>query len=490
MALDPNIPLQSRGIALKTYGESLGQAQQQRANALTLQAAELQAESAERALQEEQQLRGLFGSGQPIEERAVFGIVGPKRGADIMKGLASLREQEVKTARELYAHIGSVLGGIKATPEGLQPEAYATARAEFIRKGWIKPEEVPEQFDPAFLVRAQQQAMTAEQQAQDADRVADNERADKEYNDKRPGVLAGNEKAASEALDAQLVTEGRLLGAATNNAEWKAALAQLPPERAKLYPVLFSKGIQAQVNRAARTAEERIQQAIQQQNANSQSASAGEQARHNRVMESRQSEPLEAIVGPDGQPVYVPRSQAVGKTPATNRERPSEAERKAAGFYGQMRDALTTIDQLEGKITENELQLLTSLPHEGVMGRINRNELSENAKRYYRALMQFTEARLRPVSGAAIAASEYETDRMTYFKQYGETPNLAEDRKRARSGALSNLRANAGVLAPKDDAPDVPQGVAQLLQGKPDGTYRMNDGSAWIVEGGKARKGQ
>ena len=70
--------------------------------------------------------------------------------------------------------------------------------------------------------------------------------------------------------------------------------------------------------------------------------------------------------------------------------------------------------------------------------------MSENAKRYIQAFNQFTEARLRPVSGAAIANSEYERDRATYGKRYSETPELAAQRQSARAQALEALRVMAG----------------------------------------------
>lgn len=133
---------------------------------------------------------------------------------------------------------------------------------------------------------------------------------------------------------------------------------------------------------------------------------------------------------------------------------PTEGERKAAGFYGQMDAAIKLMDSLEGSLSESELYQIQSLPQEGLIGAINRGRLSENAKRYVRALEQFTESRLRPVSGAAIADTEYERDRRTYARQYDETPTLAADRKAARRQALSALRSMAGRAAPGEASPD------------------------------------
>ena len=159
------------------------------------------------------------------------------------------------------------------------------------------------------------------------------------------------------------------------------------------------------------------------------------------------NEPVVAIIGPDGKtPVYVLRSQAVGKTPApsTTARETSEDERKSAGFYTQMQSAIKTMEEVESKLTENELYQIQSLPQEDLVGRLNRNQLSENAKRYLRAFEQFTEARLRPVSGAAISDSEFARDRRTYARQYAETPTLAEERRNARRQSLGTLKTRAG----------------------------------------------
>lgn len=139
--------------------------------------------------------------------------------------------------------------------------------------------------------------------------------------------------------------------------------------------------------------------------------------------------------------------------PSTGSVRPpTEGERKAAGFHSQMDQALTTINTLEKDLTERDLYQIQSLPQEGLMGAVNRGLMSETAKRYIQAFNQFTEARLRPVSGAAIANSEYERDRATYAKQYGETTGVADQRKEARRRALDSLRVMAGSAL--EEGPD------------------------------------
>jgi hypothetical protein len=142
---------------------------------------------------------------------------------------------------------------------------------------------------------------------------------------------------------------------------------------------------------------------------------------------------------PDGTPVTNPKP-----APSTTARETSEDERKTSGFYTQMKQAIGILDELEDKLTEKELYQIQTLPQEQLMGMVNRNLLSEHAKRYLRAFEQFTEARLRPVSGAAITDTEYQRDRRTYAKQYGETPQLSRDRRAARESSLDSLKVRAG----------------------------------------------
>lgn len=139
--------------------------------------------------------------------------------------------------------------------------------------------------------------------------------------------------------------------------------------------------------------------------------------------------------------------------PKAGAERPDSAEeRKAAGFYGQMTQAVKTLDELESQLSERDLYQIQTLPQEELIGAMNRGQMSEPAKRYLQAFEQFTEARLRPVSGAAINDSEYARDRRTYARQYGETPALAAQRKASRQQAIAALRSMGGK-AIKDDTP-------------------------------------
>ena len=144
-----------------------------------------------------------------------------------------------------------------------------------------------------------------------------------------------------------------------------------------------------------------------------------------------------------GQPVTAPRPN-------------TEEEKKSVGFATQMAQAITILDELEAQLSADDLYRIQTLPQEKLIGWANRSSTSEAAKRYLRAFEQFTESRLRSVSGAAISDSEFARDRRTYAKQYGETDKLAADRKAARMSALDALQSRSGSLASTVKAPGAP----------------------------------
>jgi hypothetical protein len=132
----------------------------------------MQLEEQERTVREDKALRELFAKGQPKPEE-VYQVVGPKRGADILKGFSALSEQNVKTDTAKMQKIADLTAGVLAWPEAGQAQAYALARQHLISGGFgIKPEDIPEQFDPAFVRQKQQEALTVKERLDAAAREA------------------------------------------------------------------------------------------------------------------------------------------------------------------------------------------------------------------------------------------------------------------------------------------------------------------------------
>jgi hypothetical protein len=82
--------------------------------------------------------------------------------------------------------------------------------------------------------------------------------------------------------------------------------------------------------------------------------------------DSPSAEPLTAIMGPDGNPVLVPRSQAVGKRPASTRE---QGRSVTSGDAGRIADLDTSLDDLNklsgavGKATGTAAKIGAAVPN-------------------------------------------------------------------------------------------------------------------------------
>lgn len=120
--------------------------------------------AANKAAFEEDTLTKLFSSGQPIDPKAVYSIVGPTRGADILKGLSALQEQNIKTDTALKSHIGALVGGVDAMPIGMRPAAYIHVRDSLIQRGLAKPDDLPDQYLPEYVAGVKKWALTAKEQ--------------------------------------------------------------------------------------------------------------------------------------------------------------------------------------------------------------------------------------------------------------------------------------------------------------------------------------
>lgn len=67
----------------------------------------------------------------------------------------------------------------------------------------------------------------------------------------------------------------------------------------------------------------------------------------------RADEPLMAVIGENGEPVYVPRSQAIGKAPASTREQGRQVTSGDAGDIAEFNTALDDLATLRGELEGN-----------------------------------------------------------------------------------------------------------------------------------------
>ena len=116
---------------------------------------------------------------------------------------------------------------------------------------------------------------------------------------------------------------------------------------------------------------------------------------------------------------------------------PTEGEKNSLSFFNRMKEAINNLEKVEQTIAQGgfgaqvRLKLPTWLQ-------------TEEEKLYSQAARQFTEARLRKESGAAIPDSEFENDRITYFPQIGDSPSTLAQKRQARETTMIGLRQAAG----------------------------------------------
>lgn len=173
------------------------------------------------------------------------------------------------------------------------------------------------------------------------------------------------------------------------------------------------------------------------------------------------------VSGPNG-PMQVPAGAAVDLAKADVKP-PTEGERNASGFAARAIDAERTVREFEdvnsgfGAATGIGVNMVRNFPLLGSESAANLISGSDR-QRFQQAQRQFTEARLRKESGAAIPTAEYTNDAVTYFPQPGDSTETIARKREARKQVIESLRVSAGRSAPKFDldasAPTTAPGAA------------------------------
>lgn len=149
------------------------------------------------------------------------------------------------------------------------------------------------------------------------------------------------------------------------------------------------------------------------------------------------------VEGPNGKPIYVRESDAVGMPAAQAPRAVTGKERSDLGFYLRAKDSTDTLlsTGLEDRVAKAGIgkQAALKLPNllQGALGQ-------KDAQAYVQAQRAFTEARLRKESGAAIPTHEYENDARTYFAQPGDPPELIDQKRQKRQKVLDSLAFASG----------------------------------------------
>lgn len=117
---------------------------------------------------------------------------------------------------------------------------------------------------------------------------------------------------------------------------------------------------------------------------------------------------------------------------------PTEGESSSYVFFERMKNAVTNINSLEAEVaklgTVGQLQLKYA---PDIL-------ISPVLQQYPQAQREFTEARLRKDSGAAIPPEEFENDKQTYFPQPGNAGAVLKQKATSRQVALDAVRSASG----------------------------------------------
>lgn len=399
---------------------------------------------------------------------------GTKRRAD-MKAESDQAKVKLENHKAQMQLIGNAAGGILSLPPEQQPAAYMATRARLIQQGIGDEASIPAEFDPQIVAQFRTQAIDAEKQVDQAQKDLDYQLRLDQFED-----TVAREKPAT--LQKWLTTAGQLIGAAQDDEQLAAAKAALEQQEAPAEVMALFAGLTAaQATEVGMTPDQRT--------------SAAGQAEQRRLTQRGQD--MQAETARAGQAITV-RGQNMNDTRARelnaitrDQKPPSEGERAAFGYYTRALDAHQALEGMEEKMASK------NLAGQAAYSFLPNAMQSEENQLYKQAQRQFTEARLRKDSGAAIAASEYANDEKTYFPQPGDTPAVLQRKRQARSMVLRSLKDQAG-RAYREDVPGsgaaagaTPDAAAAAAAPKapakfeaiavsPDGKRIGWNGSAWV----------
>lgn len=319
------------------------------------------------------------------------------------------------------------------------------------------PQTLGMQYDPYAELIAAQEAKLAKPQApayspeEQAQRVAQNQR---EYElgmlgqlsgDQALGGVGGHVLKQAMAMRSPRVTEkgtaDQLRGTFTYSPEYLREQDQNQLARFQQ----ASAGAQQQKILAANAAAERADLARQR---------AEDQRALHAAIASNRTEPLVAVIGPDGAPVYLPRSQANGMRPAPTGGggAAGEDERKAAGWFDQaslafatMKDAMTKEPQAASPgYLEMGAKAVPKLGED-----LSYMAQSPQRQRFTTAASSFSEAVLRAATGAGVTRDEAMQKVRELTPRFGESAEATADKEARASMYLGSLLKRAGRAAPQ-----------------------------------------
>lgn len=145
------------------------------------------------------------------------------------------------------------------------------------------------------------------------------------------------------------------------------------------------------------------------------------------------------IMGPNGVPIWVKESDAVGQPAAQAARAVTGQERGVVGFFNRMLEAERNARKVEDKLSGPDVAAQEYAP-----AWLTNWLQTPEGQQYQQAQRTYTEARLRKESGAAIPQGEFDTDRRSNFRLPGDKPETIKQKRQSRLTTMRGLGNAAG----------------------------------------------
>ncbi|MDH0866610.1 hypothetical protein [Mitsuaria sp. GD03876] len=235
----------------------------------------------------------------------------------------------------------------------------------------------------------------------------------------------------------------------------------------------YAQRAQDQREQQARDQDFRREMAREQQAAN---LAWRREARENR------QEPLMIVVGANGQPQYVPRSQAVGQQPGSvSAGNASEDERKAAGWLQQATNAYGQMISIYGKNPAAAKPSVKELALSKVSPDAAYAAMSPERQQFSTAASSFSEALLRAATGAGM--NEYEARQKVneLTPRWGEDASVTRAKFLSAQNYIESLKTRAGRALPGGQGSTSGGGLPQAVAAQRGQQAQPNNSSSRYV---------
>lgn len=437
MAVDSSIPLGVRQVQLPNQLAQFAQVQQIQGMQQQNRLADLQFQRAERQQAQETAVADAYrgsidpSTGQINRTGLISSLAGAGQGATIPGIQKTFSEQDKATREAEKARLEqagqqiSLIGQVAGSSN--DPQSYAAGRARLAAAG-VDVSQIPEQYDPAYVANARQQALTAAQQLEQVWKSKEFDLDQQEFgyrqqNDaaNRGVQIRGQDMSASTAIRGQNMVDSRsreanASGRAPSGYRWSADGSVLEP----------IPGGPAMKDKA----------------------------------------PTE----------FQGKSATFGSRAAASDQILNDLERQGVRDRGVIRSVAESVP-----FAGNALGSVVNTLPSGLGGPSPQQQQVDQARR------DFVNAVLRQESGAAIGQSEFDNASRQYFPQPGDSPEVIAQKAANRKLVVQGFQDNAGPAGRPAQAPAaapsstssgrITQAAAAPAAGTVQGGYRFKGGN-------------